>query len=309
MKTIAILGASSHIAKGLIINFIKQKYNLVLFGRDKNKIKNFCISNIKKFNSDIKSYNEFMNCEYEVVINCIGISTPVKQREAAFEIFKLNEDFDNLVLSYLFNNKNTLYINISSGAVYNSNCTSPIENNFLTEFNVNINNPSEYYGISKFYCEKKHRSLSELNIVDLRVFSYFSRFIDLESGFFMSELMKSLIKKEIFKTDSNNIIRDYIHPGDLYKIILLCIGAERINKAFDVYSRAPVEKIEILNEFSREFDLKYIIENISFKTPTGNKNIYYSKNDIVKDIGFNPEYSSVETLLSEAKVMVDFYAA
>ena len=308
MKTIAILGATSHIAKSIIINFIKDNYNLVLFGRDKNRIENFCLNNIKKYEADIKSYDEFVNFEYDVVINCVGISIPEKQKKAAFELFKLSEDFDNLIMSYLNKNKNTLYINISSGAVYNSDYSSPIESDSISKYDVNINNPSEYYGICKFYSEKKHRSLSEYNIIDLRVFSYFSRFIDLNSGFFMSELMKSLLKTEIFKTNNNNIIRDYIHPLDLYNLVLLCIDAEKINKAFDVYSCSPVEKFEILDKFSSEFDLKYAIENISYDVPTGNKNIYYSKNDKLKDIGYYPVYSSIEALISEAKGMIELYA-
>ncbi len=78
-KSIAVLGATSHIAKGLIYNFNKksQEYDLTLFARNIEKTEEFC--NKEKINpSNIKEFNSFDDGIYDVIINCVGEGKPKK---------------------------------------------------------------------------------------------------------------------------------------------------------------------------------------------------------------------------------------
>ena len=80
-KKIAILGATSHIAKGLIFNFTKSKKDeLFLFARFPDKVKNFLRVNNLGLNCHIYGFKYFQRGEYDVVINCVGLVSPVSRR-------------------------------------------------------------------------------------------------------------------------------------------------------------------------------------------------------------------------------------
>ena len=230
---IAIIGATGHIAKGLIYNFSKAKkepsYRLFLFSRSVKKIISFLEkNNLQK--CSIYQYKDFKSFTYDVIINCVGIADPAIREKANIDIFETTEKYDNLALRYVINNPDCLYINFSSGAVH-----SPLlaENNF--------------YRISKLHSETKHRTLSTNHIVDIRVFNYFSRFIDINTKFLITDLIRSVKENREFLTNSSDIIRDYIHPNDLFQCINLIIQKHQnyknnkdvsrllyLNKAFDI---------------------------------------------------------------------------
>ena len=76
---IAILGASSHISKGLIKLFIKNKNNLKLFVRDKIAFHDWLIFQDIKKNVEIYHYDDFNNdMQIDLIINCIGVGDPQK---------------------------------------------------------------------------------------------------------------------------------------------------------------------------------------------------------------------------------------
>jgi nucleoside-diphosphate-sugar epimerase len=305
---IAILSATSHIAKGLIYNFSNLKYyNLFLFARSPDKVKQFISKNKINTKPYIGKIEKFSNFKYDCIINCIGIG-----RYSTHEsIFELTEKFDNLIINYLQNNKECLYINFSSGAVYGNFSSS---SNKSSHCSIEVNNisPDKYLIISKLYSEAKHRASQELNIIDLRVFAYFSRFIDLDSGFLITEIINSIKNKVEFVTNPENIIRDYTNPDDLFNLILLCIKSEIVNRkskifndVFDVYSKKPVSKFEILDFFSKNYNLKYKIDdNLSFINLTGNKNIYYSKYHKATEIRYMPKFTSLEAIEIETKYIL-----
>jgi nucleoside-diphosphate-sugar epimerase len=292
-KKIAILGASSHIAKGLIINFMQSREdNLFLFARLPRKVKNFLKAHSLGSYRQIYDFKRFHREKYEVIINCVGLGTPVKVQEASGEVFKLTEEFDNLILEYLHRYPRTLYINISSGAVY-SVCLKDIK-------------PEHYYGIAKLHQEAKHRALRKLNIVDLRVFSYFSRFIDLDSGYFLTDLLKSLKEKRVFVTNPCNFIRDFLSPQDLFNLICLIIRAKPFNGVIDAYSSMPISKFKLLDYFVKNYSLKYTIKrNPKLSCPTGIKSRYYPSSKKAAALGYQPKFSSLKTVVTESKYIFD----
>lgn len=303
MKKIAILGATGHIAKSLIYNFKKSDKNILyLFARSNEKLDNFLKSidyfnNIKKIN-----LNNFSKEKYDVVINCIGIGDPGKLENIGPEIFRITEYYDNFILDYLKNNNDCKYINFSSGAAYGRDFSIPANELKCCEININQMCDKDNYGIVKIYSEAKHRSCENLNIIDLRIFAIFSRFIDLDARYFIAELISCIKAGSEFVTGSNDVIRDFIHPSDLFNLVNLCINVKKINEVFDAYSLKPVKKFEILNYFTENYGLKYKIEpGILGENITGIKDNYYSINKKAEKVGYIPEFSSLDCIINEAK--------
>lgn len=306
---IAILGSTSHIAKGLINNFLQsEEFILHLYTRSPDKM-NIFLNSIGKLSDKYYKinygYSNFDSCRYESVINCVGIGTLNKFNGDFSKYFLVNEQYDNMIIDYLLKYPDTLYVSLSSGVVYGREYSSPAEENTINNIKVNHIDKEDYYTIVKLNSETKHRAFNRLNIVDLRIFSYFSRFIDLTDGYFITEVINHILNQKVFVTDNNNIVRDYIHPEDLFSIIRKCIDNRNINVAFDVISAKPVEKREILDYFSLEYGLKYeISQSLNYASATGSKNIYYSKYNKALEIGYKPKFSSIDTIKQESRYIL-----
>lgn len=306
IKNIAILGATGHIAKNIIFNFCKQRrYKLFLFVRSPERMQNFFKiigHDISDDNVTIKTYDEFKSGKYNVVINCVGRGDPGKLREIGALIFRLIERFDNLILDYLAKAPDTLYINFSSGAVYGTEFNTFVSEKDLASIDINNIDSSNFYRIAKINSEAKHRALKSFNIIDLRIFNFFSRFIELKSNYFISELLSCIKQEKELKTGSGDMVRDYVHPIDLIDLIEKCIEKQLLNDVYDVYSLKPVRKFTILDYFSKEYGLKYIIKDDANKsTVTGEKNIYYSKNKKVEKLGYMPKFTSLDCIIKESE--------
>lgn len=309
---IAIMGATSHIAKGLIYNFLQSEEDkLYLFIRKISKVKE-----VHRFLNSIettgakkciiyKGYNDFSRYSYDAIINCIGVGTISRLQGDYTKYFTVTEEYDNLVINYLKRHSKTLYISFSSGAIYGKEFLKPADDNTKNCFQVNNITPEEYYSIARLNVETKHRAFKNLNIVDLRLFSYFSRFADLRDDYFIIEIIKCVLDKKLFKTDKSNIIRDYLHPRDLFSAIKRCIEIGKINGAFDIVSRKPASKWEIINYFSSEYDLKYkIIPSFKYTSATGSKKKYYSASKNALYIGYRPKFTSMDTIKEESKYIL-----
>ena len=299
---IAILGCTGHVGKNLIYYFGREtNFELFLFSRDKKRISN-CLQRCKiKDSVSSRTYDEFSKLDYDVIINCIGISDPAKIESEGKLILKLTDDIDSLILEYLKNYPNTKLINFSSGAVYGEEINSPIDDTTLQK-NLQECDISSPYTIAKIKSEIRHRDLDKLNVVDLRLFSFFSRFMDLSSRFLISEIISSIKQNKKLITNEFDFYRDYIHPKDLFSLLKKCINRNPINDVFDLYSKKPIGKFELLNSLKDNNGLKYEINpNSGLSSPTGFKKNYYSVSRKAKLLGYEPQYSSIETVVNELK--------
>lgn len=303
---IAILGATGHIAKGLIADFYNDpQFELFLFARSMDKLTHFLDENGMSCGVRcIPIPIDTIEGKYDALINCTGVGNLAGLETAADNIFLLTEMFDNMIIKYLKANREAVYINMSSGAVCGDDFSSPAREDSRNMINVSDIDRKTYYSIAKLNSEAKHRSLKDLMITDLRVFSYFSRFIDMGSKFLVTEIIRSIKDKAVFKTNSVNIKRDYIGHKDLGSLVRKCFSNAR-NDSFDVYSQAPVSKTEMLEAYKNEFGLKYeVVDDLELLNPTGIKPMYYSEDRKALSIGFEPKYSSVETLIGETKYIL-----
>ena len=306
-KHIAILGATSHIAKGLTVLFDRSgEFDLTLFARNTESVENFLNDRRCKPHRVLREFAQLAGETCSAVINCIVQRDPndlSKPFDAS--LFRTAEYFDNLVIDMLLRNPSCLYVNIGSGAAYGGSFESPVSPDRQAVFPINDVTRTEYYQAVKLYSEAKHRAMQPLNIVDIRVFAYFSRWIDLSSPYLLSDMISCVRSGKVFETGNRDILRDYAHPEDLYRMILACLSKMPINAAFDQYSKAPVGKFELLELFKREFGLEYrLLDTPPGPLPRGSKPIYCSENRAAGKIGFAPKYTSAETVLSETKLML-----
>jgi len=296
---ISILGARGQIARSLISLYMAkgELSNLELYSREPESL----ISEIK--GAKVYPSEDFVRNDHEVIINCIGISNLKGIKNSSQEIFNIHEAWDNPILEYLKRNKNTLYISMSSGAVYGKYFQNPVTEKSCLLNGVKEILPADFYAVSKINSEAKHRSFEKMSIVDLRIFSYISKFIDFNSNFLVSEILKAIKDKQNFITNDQNISRDYLHPEDMMQIIDLVIKRWKevgfVNDTFDTYSKSPITKMDMLKNLAEKFNLKYEIKketNID-SSATGFKMNYYSVNRNLKKLGYEPRYSSLEAIL------------
>lgn len=298
---IAILGSTGHIAKNLIVGFSSIKeYQLYLFARSKERLISFLDENKITENIHVCEYVQFERAAvYDVIINCIGIGNPQDLIYNPFNVFQITEQYDNKILQYLQITPTAMYINLSSGAAYGSEFETPATGNKHLSLDINNLSIKDYYGISKLNMEAKHRSLNNLKIIDLRIFGFFSAYIDLKSKFFLTDVIEHIQTGEILHTSSENIKRDYVHPEDFLRLVRYCFDENVQNDVYDVYSLKPVTKFDILDYFADEHGLKYEIktstENDSI---TGSKSNYYSVYNNALTIGYQPYYTSLESIES-----------
>lgn len=308
---IAILGATSNIAKDLIFSFVKKntEFNISLFSRDNSKVKAW-VENKKIRNniSLIGLYSDFSNKDkYDVILNFVGVGDPAKAIEMGSSILDITHTFDTMAIEYLNENPSTKYLFLSSGAAYGSeNFSVNVNDQSEARFKINNLKPQDWYSIAKLHAECRHRSCSDKSIIDIRVFNYINSSIDFSSRFLITDALRSIMKNHDFKTSSKNIIRDYIGPDDFYNLIMSLIMYGELNDSIDCFTKLPIDKFSMLDMLKKEFGLNYLIEDSEIGlNATGFKDNYYSKNFKAEKYGYKPFYTSAETIKKEFELILN----
>jgi nucleoside-diphosphate-sugar epimerase len=209
---------------------------------------------------------------YDVVIHLIGFT--------GSDILAVNAQYDDMVLAYLNTYPDTRYIYASSGIVHSDN--------------------DDTYTHAKQESEAKHRALPDYAIVDIRIFSFFSRFIDVTAPFFMNAILKALRDKTPLHTTDLDFSRDYCDPEDFFRLILSIIQAPPTNVAIDLKSKAPISKFSLLAELKQTHHLDVVFQPSTTESATGFKKEYYATSDTAKKrFGFEAHYSSLDAIKRE----------
>lgn len=306
MTRIAILGATSQIARDLIISFTADaNVCLHLFARRPDELKKWVVSNGLSGRYTVEDFPEFAKQEFDAVINFVGAGNPAQIAAIGNSIFDVTLRFDELVLEYLSVHPACRYLFMSSGAAYGSRFTEPVKHDTLAIVPINNLTPQDWYGVAKLHAECRHRAHPEFAIFDIRVFNYFSRTQDIEARFLITDILRAIRDKTVLKTSPDYIMRDFLHPSDFHKLVSVLLSAPVANAAVDCYSRSPIDKPQLLAAMQERFGLQYEIGEASTAVnATGSKPQYYSLNTKAADFGYEPTLTSLEGLVHEMEAIL-----
>lgn len=309
IRRIAILGATSQIAKDLIISFSSNiDIHLHLFARSPDVVRKWIASFGEVGSYQIDEFSEFGKQEFDAVINFVGVGNPVRALAMGSTIFDITLRFDELVLGYLQKHSSCRYLFLSSGAVYGSNFKEPVTCDTKAVVTINNLESHEWYGVAKLHAESRHRALSDLNIVDIRIFNYFSHTQDIDARFLISDILRAVRDKTVLETSPDDIVRDFLHPSDFYQLVSLILSSSPTNTSVDCYSQAPINKKQLLIAMQENFGLSYEIkEKLITINATGNKSHYYSLNRKAEDFGYSPNLTSLDGILQESRKVLNIF--
>ncbi len=305
MMRISILGATSQIAKDLIVSFSAEKdKQLHLFARRPEEVTKWLASVDLTGRYPVDEFCKFTKQEFDAVINFVGVGNPAQAVAMGNSIFDITLRFDEMVLDYLKTHPTCRYLFLSSGAAYGLVFDEPAKRNTSAVVAINDLQPHEWYGVAKLHAECRHRSYPEFAIFDIRVFNYFSRTQDFNARFLITDMLSAIRNKTVLKTNPDYIVRDFLHPSDFHRLVGALLSAPEANAAVDCYSLAPIDKQSLLAVMQKEFGLCFeITETTASVNATGAKPYYYSLNNRAAEFGYQPSMTSLEGVLQESKAI------
>lgn len=304
---IAILGATSHIAKDLILSFVRadQGQELYLFARRPGPVSAWLdtVGLAKRFY--VTDFAAFGSRDCDVIINFVGVGNPAQAATMGSAIFDITLRYDELALDFLREHPACRYLFLSSGAAYGSTFDEPVGRTSKAVITLNDLPSQEWYGVAKLHAECRHRSLSDMAIIDIRVFNYFSRTQDLSARFLLTDIVRNIRDRTILQTTPDYIVRDFLHPADFCNLIHSLLSSPPANAAVDCYTRAPIDKPGLLTEMQRQLGLRYEVSQApGAVNATGTKPYYYSLNKRAADFGYVPTRTSIQGILEEARAIL-----
>lgn len=303
---IAILGATSKIAKDLVQSFSEQSnHDLALFARRPEVVAQWLTSvglSDRCLVADFQSFG--VHERFDAIINFVGSGNPAQTAVMGVSILDVTAKYDELVLEYLHHRPDCRYIFLSSGAAYGSSFEAPVDENSKAVVAINNLQPQDWYAVAKLYAECRHRALAHLPIVDIRVFNYFSHTQDISSRFFITDILRTIQSGEKLITSADNIVRDYLGPDDFYQLVSLILAAPPSNDVVDCFTKEPVDKMTLLSNMKDFFGLVYEVRNApAGVNATGVKMNYFSRNRRAEKFGYCPSKKSLNMVLDEVCIM------
>jgi nucleoside-diphosphate-sugar epimerase len=306
MMKIAILGATSQIARDLILLLSNEGGNqLHLFARRTAEAERWLASNGMQGRYPVADFSGFGEQDFDAVINFVGAGDPAQIAAMGSSILDITLHFDGMVLNYLESHPACRYLFLSSGAAYGSNFSEPARRDTPATIKINDLAPHEWYGVAKLHAECRHRAHPGLCIFDIRVFNYFSRSQHIDARFLITDMLRAIRDKTVLKTSPDYIVRDYLHPADFHALVNALLAAPANNAAVDCYSKAPIDKPTLLAAMHENFGLSYEVtaQPVGINA-TGSKSHYYSENRRAAEFGYRPAWASLDGVLSEAGIIL-----
>ncbi|NDP39372.1 MAG: NAD(P)-dependent oxidoreductase [Rhodoferax sp.] len=299
---IAILGATSQMAKDLVLSFAANtQHELRLFARRPDAVKEWISCNRLSNLISAGSFEDFgVDEPFDAILNFVGVGNPAQAVAMGASIFDATLTYDEMALNYLSHHPECRYVFLSSGAAYGSNFEQPVDGNSRAAISINHLQPQDWYAVAKLHAECRHRALPHLPIVDVRVFNYFSHTQDMSARFFITDILRAIQSGETLMTSSDNIVRDYIGPDDFFYLVSLILAQPPINEVVDCYTQAPVDKMTLLASMKERFGLRYEVSNApAGVNATGVKMNYFSNNRRAEVFGYVPSKTSLDSVLDE----------
>lgn len=304
---IAILGATSQIAKDLIVSFSASSgHDLLLFARRPELVQQW-LENVGLSGRHVAADFSALDTDghFDAILNFVGVGNPAQAEAMGASIFDVTLKYDEMALDYVRQHTTCRYLFLSSGAAYGSSFEKPVDDSSKAVVAINSLQPQDWYAVAKLHAECRHRSLPELPIIDIRVFNYFSRTQDMSARFLITDIVRAIRDKSVLKTSSDYIVRDFLHPSDFCGLVGALLTADPVNAPVDCYTLAPVAKPDLLAAMQKEFGLRYeIYEASAGINATGSKPHYFSLNTRAADFGYRPSLTSLAGIRKEMSMFL-----
>jgi nucleoside-diphosphate-sugar epimerase len=303
---IGILGATSQIAKDLIVSFFAdENKHLHLFARRPDDVKKWLIDVGLSGRYQIDDFSAFGTQEFDAILNFVGVGNPAKTAAMGASILDVTIQYDELALNYVREHPACRYIFLSSGAAYGSSFDEPVDADTKALIAINNLQPQNFYAVAKLYAECRHRSLAHLPIVDIRVFNYFSHTQDMEARFLITDIVRAIRDKTVLKTSVDYIVRDFIGPDDFHQLVNAILTSPATNDVVDSYSKAPIDKPTLLAAMQLQFGLQYeLVQATTGVNATGSKPHYYPLNRHAEIFGYLPALTSLQGIALEMEIIL-----
>lgn len=261
----------------------------------------------KEFVSEVFSENKF-----DAVIHFAGYISMGESMENPYIYFQ-NNVFSSLnIMEEMIKTKTDKFIFSSTAGVYGNPIKLPIPED-------HPKNPENPYGESKLMVEKLmswYQKIYGLNSVALRYFNASGASLDGKLGenhnsesHIIPNIMKAILMGESFElfgidynTKDGTCIRDYIHVIDLVEAHVLAIDKLKKDKGIFAYNvgtgngYSNKEVIEAVRKISgRDFQVKELA-----RRPGDADTLVADPSKIKGELGFNPRYSDLETIVKTA---------
>lgn len=298
-KTIRIVGASSAIAQDFlrVTNRSVSGHSFHLYSRKFEFLDELKLSNLQVITHNFDDFKTADECD--VILNFIGLGSPSRVARESSRLEELDLEVDLACIRLLELNPEATYIYMSSGASYGSDFSSPaIDENELPQ-KSKFDLPRDTYGWVKRSTEARHRALPQYKIINIRIFGYASRNMDLDAGFLLSDLAKSLVTGNTVRISTEVAYRDFINPGFFHEDINFCLEKNIPNTSIDLTSSAPLGKGELVDALARIFGLKVKREELPSHSDSTSKRNYFSLSKRLRDFGFTNTYSAIDMVLEE----------
>jgi nucleoside-diphosphate-sugar epimerase len=305
---IAILGATSQIAKDLVLSFCEHSnHALMLYARRPEAVTQWLSSVGLADRFVVADFSAFSTDEhFDAILNFVGVGNPAQAGVMGASIFDVTLKYDEMALNYVRQNPECRYLFLSSGAAYGSSFAEPADASTKSIIDINNLQPQDWYAVAKLHAECRHRSLPHLAIIDIRVFNYFSHTQDMEARFLITDILRAIRDNKVLQTSSDYIVRDYLHPSDFYQLIRVLLAAPAINTSIDCYSLAPIDKHTLLAAMQDKFGLQYeTVQTGAGVNATGGKPHYYSLTTRAAGFGYQPTLTSLEGILQESQQVLN----
>jgi len=300
---VAILGATGHVGKVLVAG-LADTCALTLYARRPEAASAFVRE--AGLEASVESLDALGRGDHDALVNCIGVGDPRAVAANPDEVYRLSCFADDLAFAYLAQRPECRLVNISSGAAYCTEFDEPVGDDTPADLRAGHLRDDQHYGLAKLASEGRHRANADLAIIDLRLFSLFSRHINPDAAYLMNGVVRSLRDGSPFITSASDHLRDYVAPRDLAALVSACVAHEQpVNAAFDVFSRAPVGKFELLGALTERFGLHCEVdESLAASGATGSKPAYYSTSRAASILGYRPTATSLETVIEETDALL-----
>ena len=299
---IAILGASGHIGSALASYYIARKdVALDLYSRSPERAAARVPTRSVGAPARHLAFDRLDLSGCDIVINAIGAGDPRRLRTIGTGIVPLTLAWEDRLSHALDANPQALYVFLSSGAVYGRLVEGPGGADSATSFFINKSPPEDAYRLAKFIAEAQHRAAASRRIIDIRIFGFVSPFIDLEGGYFLSELFAALLAQRVFKTAPDDMTRDYVGEEEVAQLIDCCVGHERVNTAVDIYTGCPAGKFDLLRRLEK-MGLRWEIDPAIPSHPE--RVTYASTWRHAHEFGYRPARTAMEVVESAVRALM-----